>query len=303
MDSQDDPGDSLQVLSSTGTKTKWVDAGVTVGTGLDVTGTTIPNVTVDFSEFTNVTSMAEDAEFVILEDTNKTERNISLYDVIEGQAVNTSPTTDMEFIVSYLTGNETKTIFTEHTRKIRLDTLASYVNDEFPTHTGDVTGDVDLTIGYSKVVADMLSENIISGQEEDTGSFEAEDMMMIWDYGDDQVKKRVATYYVETKNTSAAPTTEAWSEGDVIDFTITSNSNLLITDIPDVRTSQIRVTQDATGNRALNLQFYSGASSGDELGHIVFGINVTIDPTAGSVTKVIYQRFDTYVDISYIYEN
>ena len=31
MDSQDDPGDSLQVLSSTGTKTKWVDAGS--GTG------------------------------------------------------------------------------------------------------------------------------------------------------------------------------------------------------------------------------------------------------------------------------
>jgi hypothetical protein len=94
-----------------------------------------------------------------------------------------------------------------------------------------------------------------------------------------------------------------WADGDIVTITTAATPTYLnLKNVPEGKTGQVRVTQGASGSYTLSLIIYSGDATGT-LTQKVFGIYTTIDVTPGNVTKIIYQRFGTDVDISYIYEH
>ena len=96
---------------------------------------------------------------------------------------------------------------------------------------------------------------------------------------------------------------EDWVDGNVITKTwANSLSTLKIVNIPEGQTGQLRLTQGTTAY-AHTLLFYLADSGGTALTAKIFGGNPTLDNTNNKITKVIFQRFGTTIDISYVYEN
>lgn len=93
-----------------------------------------------------------------------------------------------------------------------------------------------------------------------------------------------------------------WEDGNVITYTMVADKTMNVHNIAEGKTSQIRIKHSSTSVEVLTLNLYSGAG-GTALTKITFGVNTGIATGTDDYTKIIFQRFGTDVDISYIYEN
>ena len=94
-----------------------------------------------------------------------------------------------------------------------------------------------------------------------------------------------------------------YGNGDLINDTLTTNTTYNITKLSEGASGEMLVLQDETGNRALSLNFYSGAVSAENLlTKIIVGDNVGIDTYSGNYSVIKYRRFGGNVVVEYLHE-
>jgi hypothetical protein len=94
-----------------------------------------------------------------------------------------------------------------------------------------------------------------------------------------------------------------YGDGDLINDTLTTNTTYNITKLSDGASGEMLVMQDEPGNRALSLNFYSGAVSAENLlSKIIVGSNVAIDTSSGMYSVIKYRRFGGNVVVEYLHE-
>ncbi len=151
----------------------------------------------------------------------------------------------------------------------------------------------------------LKADGSVDGSTYLTSYTETDPIYSSWDKDYDDLTNKPTLYEGETLNTPSTSTsyTEQWSEGNTINLPqLTGNTTLNIQNIREAKTSQIRVIQNASSSYTLTLNLYSDSGS-TQLTKISFGANTDIDSTTGNVTKIVYQRIGSSVDVSYQYQN
>jgi hypothetical protein len=109
---------------------------------------------------------------------------------------------------------------------------------------------------------------------------------------------KLINYKTRQSLTSGTTMSMDFNEGSKASFTIGHNATLTINNVIDGEDGIITVTQGAGTAYTLSIQGGTGYIT-----EVIFGSNAVIDPTLSNQTKIVYERVNTELHISFIYEN
>ena len=178
-------------------------------------------------------------------------------------------------------------------------TSIDIVSSDFTSSGGPITSSGDITLN--------LDDDAIANQTELASGLVSTDELLV---SDNDVLKRMDISIIETymrdsltvkirqSLTSSGSIAMDFDDGSKSSFTIGHDATLTISNIPDGEDGIITVTQDVATARTLSIQGGTGYTT-----EIIFGANAVIDATLSNQTKIVYERVNDELHISFIYEN